>query len=88
MWALCAGSSNAAYREKERMAVRRRFRARTEADLFVSRSSRNAPIKGASKSRSVNCDGDLPRRVCANANRSLKVSRLEAIVLELHLDAS
>jgi hypothetical protein len=69
------GSSNAAYRKKERMAVRRRFRVRTEADLFVSRSSRNAPMKGASKSRSVNCDGDLPRRVCANANRSLKVSR-------------
>jgi hypothetical protein len=57
--ALCAGSSNDTNRKKERMAVRRRLRILMAAPRFVSRSARNAPIKGASRSPSDKADGGL-----------------------------
>ena len=74
MSALWAGSSNDTKRKKERMAVRRRLRVLTLAPRPISRSVRNAPTKGASRSLSARADGGLRSRACANVNNSRNVS--------------
>jgi hypothetical protein len=40
------------------------------APRFVSRSIRNAPMNGASRSSSARSEGDLQSRACANVNSS------------------
>jgi hypothetical protein len=83
--ALCAGSSNDTNRKKERTAVRRRLRVLALAPRFASRSVRNAPMSGASRSSSARADGGLRSRACANVNSSRNVSLYDAIVLALTL---
>ena len=46
----------------------------TPAPRFVSRSARNAPMNGASRSSRVSSDGGLRSRACANVNNSRNVS--------------
>src|SRR5205807_2095796 len=47
IWAAWSGTSNAAYRKKEWMAVSRRFRLRALSPRYFSKWSRNATINGA-----------------------------------------
>src|SRR5215472_7412351 len=67
------------------MAVNRRFRLLGPLCRAFSRSSRNAAIKEASRSRNAKPDGGLRRRFWANCNKRRKVSRYEAIVCALAL---
>ena len=69
-----AGSSKDTKWKKERMVVRRRLRVLMPAPRLVSRSARNAPMKGASRSSSARAEGGLQSLVCANVNSSRNVS--------------
>src|SRR5262249_49946869 len=83
--ALWAGSSKDAKRKKERMAVRRRLRVLTLAPRLVSRSARNALMKGASRSLSSRDDGALRSLFCANVNSSRNVSLYDVNRVGAHI---
>ena len=75
MCADCEGSSYAAYRKKERMAVRRTLRLLIALPRCCSKVSRNALIKGASRSVRFKLEGDFPHCSCAKFKSKRNVSR-------------
>lgn len=74
MCADCEGSSYAAYRKKERMAVRRTLRLLIALPRCCSKVSRNALIKGASRSVRFKLEGDFPHCSCAKFKSKRNVS--------------
>ena len=62
MTALEAGSCNARYPKKERMAARRILRVRALLPRSFSKCSRKVPMKGESRSSMVREDGCFLRR--------------------------
>src|SRR5260370_31453062 len=63
-------SSKDANWKKERMVVRRKLRVRTLALRFVSRSARNALMKGAKGHGRRGRDGAAPVQTCTTAGTS------------------
>jgi hypothetical protein len=60
--------------EERANGVRRKLRVLAPAPRFVSRSARNALIKGTSRSSRARSEGGLWSRACANVNSSRNVS--------------
>ena len=81
----CCGSSSAANRKKDLIAVSLRLRLRAPFVRVRSRSSRNSPINGAFRSSIVSFDAGLASRRATNCSRSRNVSRYDATVCGLAL---
>jgi hypothetical protein len=75
MMAACSGLHSAAYRNRERMAVRRALRVRAPLPRSASRWSRKAQMRSASRSSHASEDGGLPMRDSAKESSSRSVSR-------------